>query len=282
MNVGLGYAVPINVAQDVITALRDGPPSWGSAGLNGIISTLNTDTAEMFGVPPGHAAVIVTKNPEGGPSAGKLHTRDVIFRLNSQAVYSTSQVQRLISNHAPGDQVYFDIIRDGVSQLVHVVLEEGWSVQDTQTADYFDGYLGLELEDWVGEDGERGNFDKPVITKVYSLGPAHQAQITSSQRTLRSNGPFIYAYQLDVKTITGIVYQGQYQPVANIEEVEEIARVAYEAAKPLLLEIELWSRVVNMDGELQHAGTGFFRVSPQTSIAPTPSRPYRSQPVAYL
>ena len=210
MNVGVGYAVPIDIAKLVVARLESGPPSWGSAGLIDSLSPLSAEKAEMFGVPSGHAAVIVTKAPVSGPSAGQINARDVIFRINDHDVLEMSQVGRLITTHAPGDHINLTLMRDGALHVVEVVLEEGWNAESTQTADYFSGYLGMELENWSQGDVERGRFDTPVITKVHSLGPAHRAQISSSQRSLRANGPFLFPYQLDVKTITGVVWRRRF------------------------------------------------------------------------
>ena len=40
MNVGVGYAVPIDIAKLVVAGLESGPPSWGSAGLIDSLSEL--------------------------------------------------------------------------------------------------------------------------------------------------------------------------------------------------------------------------------------------------
>ena len=166
----------------------------------------------------------------------------------------------------PADHINLTLMRDGALHMVQIVLEEGWA-EPTQTADYFSGYLGMELENWSQGDVERGRFDTPVITKVHSLGPAHRAQISSSQRSLRANGPFLFPYQLDVKTITGVVFDGKYHGVTKITEVDQFAHAAYEAHKPLLLEIALWTRanVRDITTDLQHTATGFFKDQPSSS-----------------
>ena len=278
MNVGVGYAVPIDIAKLVVAGLESGPPSWGSAGLIESLSPLSAEKAEMFGVPSGHAAVIVTKAPTGGPSAGRINARDVIFRINDHDVLEMSQVGRLITTHAPGDHINLTLMRDGALHVVGVVLEEGWNAEPTQTADYFSGYLGMELENWSQGNVERGRFNTPVITKVHSLGPAHRAQISSSQRSIRTNGPFLFPFQLDVKTITGIVFDGKYHEVTQITEVDQFAHAAYQAHKPLLLEIALWTRVDARDitTDLQHTATGFFKISPQltTGLSSTAIHPH--------
>lgn len=272
MNVGVGYAVPIDIAKLVVAGLESGPPSWGSAGLINSLSELSAEKAEMFGVPSGHAAVIVTKTPETGPSAGQVNARDVIFRINDHDVGEMSQVARLITAHAPGEYIDLILMRDGALHMVQIVLEEGWNAEPTQTADYFSGYLGMELENWSHGDIERGRSETPVITKVHSLGPAHRAQISSSQRSVRANGPFLFPYQLDVKTITGVVFDGKYHEVTEITDVDHFAHTAYQARKPLLLEIALWTRANTRDitTDLQHTATGFFKISPELTTVVVP------------
>ena len=273
MNVGVGYAVPIDVAKSVVAQLNSGPPSWGSAGLKDHLSRLSAEKAEMFGVPDGHAAVIVTKTPQTGPSAEHLLARDVIFRINDQAVEQIAQVGRVITAHSPGERIDLTLVRDGAVRVVEIVLEEGWNAQPVQAADYFPGYLGMELENWSKGNAAQGYFDTPVITKVHSLGPAHRAQISSSQRSLIANGRFLLPYQLDVKTITGVVFDGKYHEVNDVRGVDQLAHAAFQARKPLLLEIALWTRpnTRDMTAQLEHTATGFFKLRPELTTVVLPS-----------
>ena len=80
-NLGIGYAVPIDIAKAVAAELHQGPPSWGSAGLAGNISSLTPDEAEVFLIPNGHGAIIINQDPESGPGAGKLFSHDVVYRI---------------------------------------------------------------------------------------------------------------------------------------------------------------------------------------------------------
>ena len=273
MNVGVGYAVPIDVAKNVVGALENGPPSWGSAGLVDILSPLSAEKAEMFGAPKGQAGVIVTKTPESGPSAGLLQARDVILRIGDRPVLGLAQVGGAITARAPGDHLKLTLVREGVTHIVDVVLEDGWDDQAPQTPDYFSGYLGMELENWSNGNPERGLFDTPVITKIHSLGPAHRAQISSSQRGVGAKGPFLFPYQLDVKTITGIVFDGRYHPVVDVKDVTQLAHSAYQARKPLLLEVALWTRANARDisADLEYTATRFFKIQPQLSTVEGPS-----------
>ena len=271
-NVGIGYAVPINLVKNVAAQLHTGPPSWGDAGLSSAVSSLTPDEAEIFKVPDGHAAIIVTKDPEQGPSAGKLEARDVIYKINDVGVTAADHAMRTIASYAKGDTIVFEIMRDGETQAVDITLEEGWKAGEQQVAEFYEGHLGMTLEMWTDEDNERGAFKTPVITKVQSLGPAHKAHIASSQKNVGFRGPFMVSFQLDVKTITGAVYDGEYIPVSTPSDMEQLAEKAYAETSPLLLEIQLWARNNPMDLEtpLDHLGTAFYKVVPTVAKAVAP------------
>ena len=70
--------------------------------------------------------------------------------------------------------------------------------------------------------------------------------------------------ELDVKTVSGAVYDGEYVPVSTPGEMERLAEKAYKETSPLFLEIQLWARNSPMDLEtpLNHLGTTFYKVVP--------------------
>ena len=179
----------------------------------------------------------------------------------------------MLNSYDAGDTTTFHLIRAGQIASVDVTLEEGWKADDSVSAEHYDGYLGMTIEMWSGEEGELGQFTHPVITKVHSLGPAHKAQIASSQRTFGYRGSFVIAYQLDVKTITGVAFDGQYHPVETVKALERITAKAHAAGTPLLLEIEFWARSNTPDPAtaLQHATTRFFRLTPTAAKVSLPN-----------
>ena len=276
-NLGIGFAVPINQVMQTVADLRHGPPSWGDAGFSGIVSTLTPDEAEVLQVPGGGGALVVTKTPDNGPSQGRLEAHDVIYRINETEIRDTAQAVRLVGQYEVGDILSLDLIRAGEPMEVEIVLGEGWQGDSDPAPDNYDGFLGLTLEMWGDADGDRGQFKKPVITKVHSLGPAHRAHIASSQRSVVVNGPYVIPYLLDVKTVTGVAYQGKLHSIASVEEIEDFARRAYQDRKPLLLEIEYWARrnPQNHKTDLELASTAFFKIMPQRAIAEVTNPQFR-------
>ncbi len=268
-NVGIGYAVPINRVMQAVADLRRGPPSWGDAGITDIVATLSPDEAEVFNVPDKRGALVVTRTPEAGPSAGILQQHDVIYGINDAEIESARQAVRAIGQYAAGDSLKLDLIRAGRQQSVEIVLGEGWQADAEPMPDKYEGYLGMTVEMWGDKDGDWGQFKRPVITKVHSLGPAHKARVASSQKSIAMNGPFVVPYLLDVKTVTGLAYEGQFHEIADVDELNAFAAQAYREGKPLLLEIEIWARdnPLNRDDELKLNSTAFFKLMPERAVA---------------
>ncbi len=267
-NIGLGFSVPVNHVKQVVAELHQGPPSWGDAGLTDIVSLLTPDEAEVFNVPSGYGALVVTKTPETGPSVDKLLLHDVIYRLGQTGISTIEHASRLIGNMNAGEQLTLELFRDGQAMSVEVTLNEGWQAAESPKPDGYEGYLGMTLENWSDDDGLRGSFKKPVITKVHSLGPAHKAHISSTQTSLYRMGDVVLPYFIDVKTVIGAAYQGAYHPVDSIERLNQLAVDAYEAGQPLLLEIEMWARKNpgNLRGRMELLQTAFFKLRPERTI----------------
>jgi len=271
-NLGVGFAVPINLVKQVVAELRQGPPSWGDAGFSDIVSALTADEAEVFDVPGGGGALVVTRTPEEGPSSGQIFVHDVIYSINGSGVTDTEQVVRMIEQHRAGENLELALIRDGEQQTVNIKLGEGWMADAIPEPDKYEGYLGMTLEMWDAEEGDRAKFKRPVITKVHSMGPAHKAHIASSQKSIVINGPYVIPYLLDVKTVTGVAYKGEFHSVSTVDEVEKFASDAFQTGNPLLLEIEFWARSNPRDHKtsLELAGTSFYKLQPQRALADAP------------
>ena len=272
-SVGFGYALPINLVKTEVKKLRAGPPTWGHAGIEEHLTGLTETQSSFFNVPGGHAAVIVTTSPEQGPSQGKLFAKDVVYQINDFDVLNERQAQLLISGFAPGDDVTFKLIRSGELVEVDVTLEEGWEATDAPTADHYDGHLGLTLEMWDGDKHDIENtFQSPVITQVWSLGPAHLAHITSSQKTLLQSGPVVVPVQLNVQTITGVVYDGKYHAIDSVDTLEHLTQIAYADSFPMLLEVETWGRTnpMKFSDPIERQVTNFHMVQPALSSVSPP------------
>ncbi len=271
-NLGVGYARPINLVRQENESLQHGPPSWGEAGIDKLVSELTPDEASMFRVPDGHAALIVNETPEHESPAYSLQAKDVIFELNDSEITGKDQALRMISDYGAGDTLTLQVLRGLTCAPIEITLNNGWETQDKPAPDYYAGFLGMTLQEWNDPDSKRGQFTTPVITRVHNLGPAHMASITSSQKTFARRGPFRIPVQINVETITGIVFDGTYHPVDSLKELEKYAARAFLDDSPIMLEIAMWARAnpLKFDDPLEQQSTSFHKLVPALTTASTP------------
>jgi len=271
-NLGVGYARPINLIRQENESLRHGPPSWGDADIGKLVSELTPDEASMFRVPNAQAALIVNETPDDESPARELRAKDVLYELNDNEITGKDQALRMISNYGAGDTLTLQVLRGLACTSVDITLNDGWETEDKPAPDYYIGFLGMTLQKWDEPDSKRGQFTSPVITRVHNLGPAHMASITSSQKTVARRGPFKFPVQINVETITGIVFDGTYHPVASLEQLEKYAALAFLDDSPIMLEIAMWARTnpLKFDDPLEQRRTSFHKLVPSLTTASAP------------
>ena len=109
---GIGFAVPINVARDILGALRtQGHVSRGYLGIQ--LQDLDPDLQTLVKTREEHGAVVLdVLTGEAGEAAG-LQRYDVITEVSGKKVDDSDALVRLISNRAPGSTVELTVVRDG-------------------------------------------------------------------------------------------------------------------------------------------------------------------------
>ncbi len=130
-SVGIGFAVPINVAKNELPQLREGK-EIKRAYLGVVMADLNSTIAKQLGVPVDEGAVVtdVTSgspadkaNLEAGdPTTGK--GADVIVAIDGKNVTGADDVVQAVSEKSPGDTVSVEFYRGKDKQTETVKLGE--------------------------------------------------------------------------------------------------------------------------------------------------------------
>ena len=120
-SVGIGLAIPAELAQPVIETLRRGQrPSRGYLGVS--LQPLDENIAASLGLPKEQGELVRSIVPgQAGAKAG-IQQGDVILRVGGQQVTPDQTVSYLIANTQVGTRVPVDIYRDGRRQTVGVVV----------------------------------------------------------------------------------------------------------------------------------------------------------------
>jgi serine protease Do len=122
-SVGIGFAIPINVAKHVMDDLvKTGGVSRGHLGAH--IQTLDESLAHAFGVPDTSGALVEDVPPGGPADKAGLKNGDVIRRCNGQVVTDSGQLIALVTESKPGTVATFDLLRNGKTLTIEVTLAE--------------------------------------------------------------------------------------------------------------------------------------------------------------
>jgi serine protease Do/serine protease DegQ len=121
-NVGIGFAVPSNMARAVMAQLiKYGEMRRGRFGATS--QDLTPDLAKALGLSVSEGVVIV-EVASGGPAArGGLRRGDVVTHVNGHKVRSSADLRNQIGLLAPGEPVELRIVRDGQTRTIGARIE---------------------------------------------------------------------------------------------------------------------------------------------------------------
>ena len=122
-NVGIGFAVPSNMARQVLDQLvKNGKVSRGYMGVS--LQAISRDLASQFGLKNDHGAIVGDVTPgKPGDKAG-LKSGDVITKIDGEEVKDSNDLTMKVTSHAPGTTVGLDVVRDGKPMKINVTLGE--------------------------------------------------------------------------------------------------------------------------------------------------------------
>ena len=111
-NVGIGFAVPANMARAVMDQLlRLGEVRRGQIGV--VLQDLTPQLAEALGL-AGQAGAVITQVEPGSPAArAGLRQGDVVLAVDGTAVHSSTELRNRIALIEVGSSAVLDILRDG-------------------------------------------------------------------------------------------------------------------------------------------------------------------------
>ena len=111
-NVGIGFAVPSNMARDVTAQLLEyGEVRRGRLGIQ--IQDVTPDLAEALDLDVDHGAVITQVEPNSAAEAAGLRAGDVITEFNGADVEDSRDLANKVGLVRVGSEVEIAFLRDG-------------------------------------------------------------------------------------------------------------------------------------------------------------------------
>ena len=181
-NVGIGFAVPANMAKVVVEQLIEfGEVQRGQLSVT--IQDFTPDLAEALGMEAGVGAVISQVVPESATEAAGLQPGDLIVSVDGRPVAGSADLRRQIGLKRLGGEIEIGIIRDGQTLTLKAKLRQGGQL-GTRAGDKGLGRLsGAELRDLQPERAKVATFYAarseiitplpwPTFALPFSSGPA--------------------------------------------------------------------------------------------------------------
>jgi serine protease Do len=120
-SVGIGLAIPAELAKPVIDSLRRGQrPSRGYLGVG--LQPLDENIAESLGLPKDRGEIVRSVQPNEPAARAGIQQGDVILRVAGRDVNPDQTVSYLIANTPVGTRVPLEIIRKGRRQTFNVAV----------------------------------------------------------------------------------------------------------------------------------------------------------------
>ena len=119
---GLGFAIPINDALKVAYDLVEYGYVKGQAYLGITVASLDSGTAQYYGLPVGPRVESVT--PDSCADKAGLQVGDVIVALDGEAVENTAELLAALKRHKAGDTITLTIFRAGAEARITITLDE--------------------------------------------------------------------------------------------------------------------------------------------------------------
>ena len=120
---GLSFAIPIDVALDVVKQLKeDGRVTRGWLGV--LIQEVDLELAESFGMKKPRGALVANVLEDGPAQSAGLKAGDVILSFNGIELNVASELPPLVGRVKPGSRVKVVVLRQGKPKTIKVKVGE--------------------------------------------------------------------------------------------------------------------------------------------------------------
>ncbi len=191
---GLSFAVPINVVNDVYNQILDtGSVSRGWLGV--IIQDVTRELAESFGMDVPRGALVARVLPDTPAAKSDLEVGDVIVKFNNVEINKSTALPPVVGSTKSGSTVPVEVIRSGKTHKLRVTIDElpqnlsagnatPEPIEEKQAANALD----VVVTEPTAEQREQLGLDEyGVLVESVSEGPAGNAGIRSGDIILMLN-----------------------------------------------------------------------------------------------
>jgi serine protease Do len=196
-NMGIGFAIPINVVRDLLPQLRSGKVTRGVIGVS--VQDVPRNALEEFGLKERRGALVGSVT-SGGPAArAGMEPGDVIIEFNGKPVQRRDQLVQMVVGTKPGTTVPIKVLRDKQERSLSITVDELNLENESRTLrqapddpdiEESTGF-GLSLRELTSDVARRlrlpADTEGVLVADVESGSPAQRAGISRGDVILQVN-----------------------------------------------------------------------------------------------
>ncbi|MBX3298400.1 MAG: Do family serine endopeptidase [Acidobacteria bacterium] len=197
-NIGIGFAIPSNMARTVMEQLiANGRVRRGQLGIN--IQNIDADTAEALKLKDSVGVLVSNVKPGSAADKAGLKREDVIIAVNGEKVEDSNALRNKVAQTPPGTAIKLTVIRNGSETELSATLDESdadkaaaGAKNDEKSEGSGDqgGKLGVSLQPVTPQIAKQLGLDSTdglVISDIDPAGPAAEAGLTRGDVLLEVN-----------------------------------------------------------------------------------------------
>ncbi len=121
-NIGIGFAMPINVVAELLPQLRSGKVTRGVIGVT--VQDVPPDTLAEFGLKERHGTLITTVRSDGPAAKAGIEPGDVVTEYNGKPIRRRDELVSMVVNTKPGTSVPIKVLRDKQERSFNITVDE--------------------------------------------------------------------------------------------------------------------------------------------------------------
>jgi serine protease Do len=178
-NIGIGFAIPVNVAKDLLPELEEkGKVTRGWLGV--MIQKVTPDIAESLGLSQPRGALVADVMKEGPAQEAGIKVGDVIVEFDGHSVKESTELPMLVARTPVGKTVTVKVIRDKSTESFSVKVGE-FKEEETEVAAGKEQGFGLTVQPLTPEIADSlglgGDVKGVVVSSVEPGSNADEAGI---------------------------------------------------------------------------------------------------------
>ncbi|MDH3256640.1 MAG: DegQ family serine endoprotease [Nitrospinota bacterium] len=166
-NVGIGFAIPINVAKEILKDLKEkGTVTRGWLGV--MIQKITPDLAESFNLDRTEGALVGDVIPNSPAEKAGIKRGDVIVKFDKEEVRTMEALPKIVGSTTPGKAVKVEVIRDGKVKVLDVTIAV---LKDEEIKVAALDPMGIQVQDITADIAQSLNLDDVEGVLVSDVTP---------------------------------------------------------------------------------------------------------------